>query len=59
MLSDVLAGLEEACERTQDLGELRGRLDELSWSLLYATLGAAPPPRWPGWRLRPLRTGTG
>ena len=34
----------DTCERTQHLAEVRDRLDELSWSLLHATLRAAPAP---------------
>lgn len=37
-----LAGLAGVCARTQDPAEVRGGLDELSWSLLHATLEAAP-----------------
>ena len=39
---ELLAGLEKGCERTQDPAVSRGLLDELSWSLLHATLEAAP-----------------
>jgi hypothetical protein len=37
----LLAALDCVCERTQDAGEIRAALDELSWSLLDAALGAA------------------
>ena len=37
----LLAALDCVCERTQDAGEIRPALDELSWSLLDAALGAA------------------
>jgi nucleoside-diphosphate-sugar epimerase len=37
----LLAALESVCDRTQDSGQVRAALDELSWSLLDATLGAA------------------
>lgn len=37
----LLTGLESVCDRTQDPAEVRTALDELSWSLLDATLGAA------------------
>jgi nucleoside-diphosphate-sugar epimerase len=40
----LLADLDQACQRTQDPGVLRGLLNELSWSLLYATLDTAPAP---------------
>ena len=40
----LLASLADTCGRTRDPAEVRGRLDELSWSLLHATLEAAPPP---------------
>jgi nucleoside-diphosphate-sugar epimerase len=39
---DLLARLADTCGRTQDPAEVRDRLDELSWSLLHATLQAAP-----------------
>jgi nucleoside-diphosphate-sugar epimerase len=38
----LLAALETACERTQDPREIKAALDDLSWSLLDATLSAAP-----------------
>ena len=38
----MLAALAEACDRTQDPDVVRGLLEELSWSLLDATLRAAP-----------------
>jgi nucleoside-diphosphate-sugar epimerase len=38
----LLATLDEVCERTQDPCAARGALDDLSWSLLDATLSAAP-----------------
>jgi nucleoside-diphosphate-sugar epimerase len=41
---DLLARLADTCRRTQDPAEVRGRLDELSWSLLHGTLQAAPAP---------------
>lgn len=41
---DLLARLADTCLRTQDAAEVRGRLDELSWSLLHGTLQAAPAP---------------
>jgi hypothetical protein len=37
----LLAALDCVCERTRDAGEVRAALDELSWSLLDAALGAA------------------
>ena len=37
----LLAALDSVCERTRDGAEVRAALDELSWSLLDATLGAA------------------
>jgi NAD(P)-dependent dehydrogenase (short-subunit alcohol dehydrogenase family) len=37
----LLAALDSVCERTQDAGEVRAALDELSWSLLDAALAAA------------------
>jgi len=37
----LLAALDCACARTRDRGEIRAALDELSWSLLDAALGAA------------------
>ena len=40
----LLAALEAVCERTQDPDVVRYALDELTWSLLDATLGAASPP---------------
>jgi nucleoside-diphosphate-sugar epimerase len=40
----LLAALDEVCARTEDPDAVRGRLDELSWSLLDATLRAAPRP---------------
>jgi nucleoside-diphosphate-sugar epimerase len=40
----LLASLEAVCERTQDPSEVRTAIDELSWSLLDATLGAANRP---------------
>lgn len=39
----LLAALEETCGRTRHADTLRQALDELSWSLLDATLAAAPP----------------
>jgi len=41
---DLLARLADTCLRTRDPAEVRGRLDELSWSLLHGTLQAAPAP---------------
>ena len=41
MSPKLLAALECVCGRTQDAGEVRAALDELSWSLLDAALGAA------------------
>jgi nucleoside-diphosphate-sugar epimerase len=38
----LLAALEDACAATEDPHVVRAALDELSWSLLDATLGAAP-----------------
>ena len=38
----LLNALAEVCNRTQDSDTVRGTLDELSWSLLDATLSAAP-----------------
>ena len=40
----LLAALEAVCERTQDPAAVRQALDDLSWSLLDATLGAAAQP---------------
>jgi nucleoside-diphosphate-sugar epimerase len=40
----LLADLADTCGRTQAPAKVRGRLDELSWSLLHATLAAAPAP---------------
>jgi nucleoside-diphosphate-sugar epimerase len=40
----LLAALEAACERTQDPQVVRQALDDLSWSLLDATLGVAARP---------------
>jgi len=37
----LLAALEAVCERTQDAAAVRQALDDLSWSLLDATLGVA------------------
>jgi NAD(P)-dependent dehydrogenase (short-subunit alcohol dehydrogenase family) len=37
----LLGMLDEVCEHTQDPAEVRSSLDDLSWSLLNATLGAA------------------
>jgi len=41
MPQKLLTALEAVCERTQDADTVRQALDELSWSLLDATLGAA------------------
>ncbi|MDQ2816542.1 MAG: polysaccharide biosynthesis protein [Actinomycetota bacterium] len=38
----LLSALAEVCDRTQDPGLVRGTLNELSWSMLDATLRAAP-----------------
>jgi nucleoside-diphosphate-sugar epimerase len=38
----LLAALAEVCDRTQDPATVRGALNELSWSMLDCTLGAAP-----------------
>jgi hypothetical protein len=38
----LLMALEETCARTQDPAEVRAALDDLSWSLLVATLEAVP-----------------
>jgi nucleoside-diphosphate-sugar epimerase len=38
----LLAALEEICDRTQDPAVVRAALNDLSWSLLDATLRAAP-----------------
>jgi nucleoside-diphosphate-sugar epimerase len=38
----LLSALAEVCDRTQDPGIVRGTLNELSWSMLDATLRAAP-----------------
>jgi hypothetical protein len=38
----LLAALEDACAATEDPHVVRDALDELSWSLLDVTLGAAP-----------------
>jgi NADP-dependent 3-hydroxy acid dehydrogenase YdfG len=38
----LLDVLDEVCGQTQDPAEVRSSLDELSWSLLNATLGAVP-----------------
>jgi len=40
----LLAALDAVCERTQDPDAVRQALDELSWSLLDATLAAAAQP---------------
>ena len=40
----LLAALEAVCDRTQDPRAVRQALDDLSWSLLDATLCAAAPP---------------
>jgi nucleoside-diphosphate-sugar epimerase len=40
----LLGALDEVCERTQDPDTVRGALRGLSWSLLDATLRAAPRP---------------
>ena len=40
----LLAALEAVCERTQDPDTVRHALDDLSWSVLDATLGAAARP---------------
>lgn len=40
----LLAALEAVCERTQDPDAVRHAIDDLSWSLLDATLDAAAPP---------------
>lgn len=37
----LLSALETVCDRTQDADEVRAALDDLSWSLLDATLGGA------------------
>lgn len=39
----LLSALSEVCDRTQDPATVRGALNELSWSMLDATLRAAPP----------------
>ncbi len=39
----LLAGIETACDRRFSDGAIRQALDDLSWSLLDATLGAAEP----------------
>jgi hypothetical protein len=41
-LDDRLLALEDACARTREPGAVRAALDDLSWSLLYATLAAVP-----------------
>jgi nucleoside-diphosphate-sugar epimerase len=38
----LLSSLAEVCDRTQDPAIIRGTLNELSWSMLDATLRAAP-----------------
>jgi nucleoside-diphosphate-sugar epimerase len=38
----MLSAVAEVCDRTRDPDRVRGALNELSWSLLDATLGAAP-----------------
>lgn len=38
----LLKSVEEVCERTTEPAAVRGALTELSWSLLHATLSAAP-----------------
>lgn len=38
----LLAALEAVCERTENQVQVKAALDELSWSLLDATLSAAP-----------------
>lgn len=40
----LLAALEAVCDRTQDPQAVRSAIDDLSWSLLDATLGAASRP---------------
>jgi nucleoside-diphosphate-sugar epimerase len=42
--ADLLAALDEVCGRTEDPGEVRAALNDLSWALLDAALGAAPRP---------------
>ena len=37
---ELLADLDRVCERTEEAAEVRAALDDLSWSLLDATLGA-------------------
>jgi nucleoside-diphosphate-sugar epimerase len=41
-LDDRLLALEDACARTHEPGAVRAALDDLSWSLLDATLAAVP-----------------
>jgi hypothetical protein len=36
----LLAALDSVCARTREAAEVRAALDDLSWSLLYATLSA-------------------
>jgi hypothetical protein len=40
----LLTALETVCERTEDADTVRHALDDLSWSVLDATLGAAARP---------------
>ena len=44
----LLGELDSVCEQTQDPTEVRSSLDDLSWSLLDATLAAAQGPRSTG-----------
>jgi Polysaccharide biosynthesis protein len=39
----LLGALDSVCERTEDPAEVRGSLDDLSWSLLDAALASATP----------------
>lgn len=43
-LDEQMRGLAATCARTDDPGRVRAALDELSWSLLDATLSAVPGP---------------
>jgi hypothetical protein len=41
-LAERLLALQDVCARTQEPGAVRAALDDLSWSLLDATLEAVP-----------------
>jgi nucleoside-diphosphate-sugar epimerase len=42
--AELLAVLDDVCGRTEEPGEVRAALNDLSWALLDAALGAAPRP---------------